>query len=53
MRDVADALPTVEVPEVSVENTPVVKVGLSVVAIVEVEVKTILSPAVKNETGEL
>jgi hypothetical protein len=42
-----DAFPSVEVPEVIVENTPAVKVGLSVVAIVDVEVKTMLFPGMK------
>ena len=52
-RVVAVALPSVEVPEMSVENVPVVKVGLGVIPIVDVEEKRILAPAVRYETGEL
>jgi hypothetical protein len=41
------------VPEVSVEKTPVVNVGLGVSPIVEVPDKRILDPAFKNDAGEL
>jgi len=44
---VAEAFPSVDVPEVSVEKTPVVNVGLGVTPIVEVEEKTMLDPAVR------
>ena len=47
MRAVAEAFPSVDVPEVSVEKIPVVKVGLGVTPIVEVEEKTMLDPAVR------
>jgi hypothetical protein len=47
VRAVADAFPSVEVPEVSVEKIPVVNVGLGVTPIVEVEEKTMLEPAMK------
>jgi hypothetical protein len=43
----------VEVPEVSVENTPLVKVGLGVREMVEVEERRMLDPAVRYDTGEL
>lgn len=44
---VADAFPSVEVPETRVENVPVVKVGLGVTPKVEVEEKTRLEPAIR------
>jgi hypothetical protein len=50
---VADAFPRVEVPEVSVENVPVVNVGLGVREMVLVPEKLIFDPALKNEIGEL
>jgi hypothetical protein len=50
---VADALPRVDVPEVSVEKIPVVKVGLAERAIVLVEEKTMFDPAVRLATGLL
>ena len=50
---VADAVPRVEVPEVSVEKIPVVKVGLAERAIVLVEEKTIFDPATRLEIGLL
>ena len=53
VRAVAEALPRVEVPEMRVENVPVVKDGLGVIAIVEVPEKRTLLPALKNEIGEL
>jgi hypothetical protein len=53
VRAVADALPRDEVPEVRVEKTPVVKVGLRVVAIVPVEERMIFDPAFRKEIGEL
>ena len=37
----------------SVENVPVVKDGLGVIAIVLVPEKRIFAPALKNEIGEL
>ncbi len=53
VRFVVDAFPSVEVPEMSVENVPVVNDGLGVRAIVEVPEKRRLDPALKNEIGEL
>jgi hypothetical protein len=50
---VADAFPRVEVPEMSVENVPVVNDGLGVTPMVEVPEKRRLEPALKNEIGEL
>jgi autonomous glycyl radical cofactor GrcA len=50
---VVEALPNVEVPAVSVENMPVVNVGLGDSAIVLVPEKRTLDPAVKNDTGLL
>lgn len=50
---VVEAFPRVEVPEIRVENVPVVNVGLSVVAIVEVPEKMIFAPALKYAIGEL
>ena len=48
-----EAFPNVEVPETRVEKVPVVKVGLGVREIVEVEEKSTLAPAVRYDTGEL
>ena len=53
MRELAVVLPVVEVPEISVENVPVVKVGLADTPIVEVDEKMMFAPAVKCETGVL
>ena len=53
MRELAVVLPVVEVPEISVENVPVVNDGLGVIAMVEVPEKRMLFPALKNEIGEL
>jgi hypothetical protein len=53
VRAVADALPKVEVPEMSVENVPVVNDGLGVIAIVLVPEKRMLDPAFRNAIGEL
>lgn len=53
VRLVAEAFPSVEVPEVSVEKIPVVKVGLGVTEMVLVEENTMLDPAIKFDTGEL
>lgn len=50
---VAEAFPRDEVPEVSVENIPVVNVGLGVTPIVEVPEKTMLDPAVRYVTGDV
>ena len=50
---VAEALPSVEVPAMRVENVPVVNVGLGVSEIVEVPEKRRLEPALKKEIGEL
>jgi hypothetical protein len=50
---VDEALPRDDVPEVIVEKIPVVKVGLSVVAIVPVEERTMFDPAFRKEIGEL
>ena len=50
---VAEAFPSVEVPEMSVENIPVVNDGLGVTAMVEVPEKRIFAPALKKEIGEL
>ena len=44
---VALAFPKVLVPETSVENVPVVKLGLAVIAMVEVPAKRMLAPAVR------
>ena len=52
-RDVAVALPRVEVPEMRVENVPVVNEGLGVIAIVEVPERRMLDPALKYAIGEL
>jgi hypothetical protein len=52
-RDVAVALPNVEVPEVRVENTPVVNVGLGDTAMVLVPENVMLEPVVRNDTGLL
>ena len=51
--ELAVVLPVVEVPEMSVENVPVVNVGLEVMLIVEVPEKMTLAPAIKYETGVL
>lgn len=48
-----EALPRVDVPDVSVENTPVVNVGLEVTAIVLVPENVILAPATNTERGLL
>jgi hypothetical protein len=48
-----EALPRVEVPEVSVENTPVVNVGLGLSPMVLVDEKTMFDPAIKNDAGLL
>jgi hypothetical protein len=53
VRAVADALPSDEVPEMSVEKVPVVNDGLEETEIVLVPEKTMLAPAVKNDTGVL
>jgi hypothetical protein len=53
VRAVADALPRDEVPEVRVENVPVVNEGLAVILIVLVPEKMTLAPAVRNDTGVL
>ena len=53
MRADEEAFPKDEVPLVSVENTPVVKVGLGVTPIVLVPENTMFDPALKNEIGEL
>lgn len=53
MRAVAEAFPRVEVPEIRVENVPVVKLGFGVIAIVLVPEKRMLAPAVKYDTGVL
>jgi hypothetical protein len=58
VRLVADAFPSVDVPEVIVENTPVVlstvvKVGVADIEIVEVEERITLVPAVRYATGVL
>ena len=50
---VAEALPSDEVPEISVEKVPVVNEGLGVIAIVLVPEKRMLAPALKYESGEL
>jgi hypothetical protein len=50
---VAEAFPRDDVPEVRVENVPVVKVGLLVMEIVEVPEKRTLAPWVKYEIGVL
>jgi hypothetical protein len=47
VRAVADALPKVEVPEMRVENVPVVNDGLGDIPIVLVPEKMILAPADK------
>jgi hypothetical protein len=52
-RAVADALPRDDVPDVSVEKTPVVNVGLAESAMVLVPEKTMFDPATKLETGLL
>jgi hypothetical protein len=51
--DVAEAVPRLDVPEVSVEKIPVVKVGLGVSAIVLVPENMILDPAMRLEIGLL
>lgn len=51
--DVAEALPSVEVPEMSVENVPVVKDGLEEMAIVFVPEKMMFDPATRLESGLL
>ena len=48
-----DALPSVEVPEVRVENTPVVNVGLEETAMVLVPENVIFAPATSTESGLL
>ena len=53
MRAVAEAFPRVEVPEMRVENVPVVKVGFGETAIVLVPEKMMLAPAIKLEIGLL
>ena len=50
---VAEALPRDDVPEMRVENVPVVKDGLRVVAMVLVLVKMMLDPAMRFDTGLL
>ena len=50
---VADALPKEDVPEMRVENVPVVNVGLGASEMVEVPVNTMLDPALKYAIGEL
>ena len=49
----AEAFPSVEVPEIRVEKVPVVKLGLGLTAIVDVPEKRILAPVLKKEIGEL
>ncbi len=44
---VADAFPRVDVPATTVENVPVVKVGLGEIEKVEVPEKRTFAPAVK------
>jgi hypothetical protein len=44
---VEDALPSVDVPEMSVENVPVVNVGLGVIPMVDVPEKVTFDPALK------
>ena len=53
MRAEDEALPSVDVPETSVEKVPVVKLGLGVKEMVEVPEKRTLAPAVRYDTGEL
>lgn len=53
MSAVEEAFPRDEVPEVRVEKTPVVKVGLGVTPIVEVPENTMFDPVLKKEIGEL
>ena len=53
MSAVAEALPSDEVPEISVEKVPVVNEGLGVIAMVLVPEKRMLAPALKYESGEL
>ena len=48
-----DAFPRDDVPEIRVEKVPVVKLGLGVREMVEVEEKRTLAPAIKYDTGEL
>jgi hypothetical protein len=50
---VADALPSDDVPEVRVENVPVVNDGLEEILIVLVPEKITFAPAVRNDTGVL
>jgi hypothetical protein len=52
-REEANAFPRDEVPEVSVEKTPVVKVGLRETAMVLVPEKMMLDPATRLATGLL
>ncbi len=47
VKEVADAIPSVEVPDISVEKVPVTNVGEETTAIVEVPDSRILDPAVK------
>ena len=49
----AVVLPVVDVPEIRVENVPVVNDGLGVIPIVLVPEKSTLAPALKKEIGEL
>ena len=53
MRAEEDALPRDDVPDVSVEKIPVVKVGLAESAMVLVPEKVIFDPATKLEIGLL
>lgn len=47
VRLVADAFPRVDVPATTVENVPVVNVGLEVMEMVEVPEKRTFAPAVR------
>ena len=53
VRALAEAFPSVEVPEIRVEKVPVVNDGLGVTAMVLVPEKRIFAPALKKEIGEL
>ena len=53
MRAVADALPRDDVPEMIVENDPVVNDGLGDTAMVLVPEKMMFAPAMRLETGLL
>jgi hypothetical protein len=47
VKEVAEAIPSVEVPDINVEKVPVTNVGEETTAIVEVPDSRILDPAVK------